>query len=317
MGFFELLKHFFYIKKVFNYCLKDIIAQKPAVLFLVDFSEFTLRLAEKIKELQPSIKIVRFVSPQIWASRPKRIARIVKAFDSLCSILPFEKKIYNDYDPNFDAVYVGNPLLDQEKPLISKDSFFREHNLPKDKKIIAVLPGSRSQEIKKHLPIILKAISKLKNDYNFIFIKSDLVDFSEYNSEIEKLPIKIIKNNFNQEAIKYSDLIWSKSGTSTLQVAILLKPAIVFYKVNLLTYLIAKRIVKTKYISLVNILANKEIYKELIQNDFNAQQIILETEKLEKNQAIIEAELVKVRESLAGKAAYNTAKVIRKYLKQP
>ncbi len=220
---------------------------------------------------------MRYVSPQIWASRSKRIDDIVYAYDSLCCILPFEKKLYNGYD--IDARYVGHPLLDQYRINIDFKTFKTQNgiNLLKNQKIISIFPGSRQQEIDKHLVTLIKSVKALKNrsssiglEYEFLICKSnEIILKDEFLEQIDELGIKIIDSKYQWEVMKYSDFILCKSGTSTLQAIIAGTPALVFYKMNALTFAIGKRIVKIKYIGLANIIANKEIYPELIQDDFN------------------------------------------------
>ncbi len=283
MGIWEVLKHFFLIKKLFSKIKKDIINTNPAVVLLVDFSEFNLKMGKTLRNylnldtVKTKFKIVRYVSPQIWASRSKRIDDIVYAYDSLCCILPFEKKLYNGYD--IDARYVGHPLLDQYRINIDFKTFKTQNgiNLLKNQKIISIFPGSRQQEIDKHLVTLIKSVKVLKNrsssiglEYEFLICKSnEIILKDEFLEQIDELGIKIIDSKYQWEVMKYSDFILCKSGTSTLQAIIAGTPALVFYKMNALTFAIGKRIVKIKYIGLANIIANKEIYPELIQDDFN------------------------------------------------
>ena len=294
MGIWEVLKHFLLIKKLFTKIKQDIIDTDPAVVLLVDFSEFNLKMGKALRNYlnankdKPSFKIVRYVSPQIWASRSKRITDIVYSYDSLCCILPFEKKLYDGYD--IDARYVGHPLLDQYKINIDFETFKNQNKITltdNNKKIISIFPGSRQQEIDKHLVTLIKSVQMLKNrsrstglEYEFLLCKSnEIVLKDEFLEQIKEIGIKIVDSRFQWEVMKYSDFILCKSGTSTLQAVIAGTPSLVFYRMNALTFAIGKRIVKIKYIGLANIIADKEIYPELIQDDFNEKNITEITEQ--------------------------------------
>ena len=299
MGIWEVLKHFFLIKKLFAKIKQDIIDTNPAVVLLVDFSEFNLKMGKALRNYlnfittKHKFKIVRYVSPQIWASRSKRINDIVYAYDSLCCILPFEKKLYDGYD--IDARYVGHPLFDQYKINQDFDTFKEQNKITltskKNIKIISIFPGSRQQEIDKHLSTLIKSVEMLKSrsnsiglEYEFLLCKSnEIVLKDEFMRQIKELGIKIIDSTYQWEVMKYSDFILCKSGTSTLQAVIAETPALVFYKMNALTFAIGKKIVKIKYIGLANIIANKEIYPELIQDDFNEKNITEITENFLSN----------------------------------
>lgn len=319
MGFFELVRHVFVIRKAFNTVLMNILKDRPEAVLMIDFSEFHIKLAKKIKKHLPGTKIIKYVSPQIWASRSGRIKDIVKYYDCLCCILPFETEIYTDYP--LDCRYVGHPLADRYELRLSGAEFYEKFCLDENKTLISVFPGSRLQEIKKHMAVISefagKILKKNKNIEIVLCLSGNLPEkiFDNYN-----LPdsVKIIPSKYQWEIMSFSGIVLSKSGTTTLQTALTGTPSVVFYKVNPLSFFIAKRIVRSKYISLPNIIAQKEINPELIQSEFNPENLIAEVEKLLKNEDIYELrrkELEDVKRELGGKgAAKKVADAVIEYL---
>ena len=286
MGFIELFKHSFVIRKAFRTVLKNIIADKPSAVLMIDFSEFHIKLAEKIKKLLPDTKIIKYVSPQIWASRKKRIRDIAKYYDCLCCILPFEPEIYKN--ELIDCRYVGHPLMDKYKIGLGFSEFYVKFGLSEDKTLISVFPGSREQEVKKHMPVLKGFFEKIRarDDVEIVICRSENIKEDTFTSINLPAGIKMISSEYQWEIMEHSGIVLCKSGTSTLQTAITKTPSIVFYKVNPLSFYIAKKIIKTKFISLPNIIAGKQINPELIQSEFTAENLLAETEKLLNNEDI-------------------------------
>lgn len=319
MGFFELLRHAFVIRKALNTVLKSILRDRPKVVLMIDFSEFHIKLAKKIKKYLPGTKIVKYVSPQIWASRSGRINDIVKYYDCLCCILPFEKGIYSDHE--FDCRYVGHPLADRYELKISCSELYEKFSLDENKTLISVFPGSRMQEIRKHMTVIsefTRMLLKKSSDVEIVVCMSGNLPDNIFDSY--KLPpsVKIVPSKYQWEVMSFSGIVLCKSGTSTLQTAVAGTPSIVFYKINPFSFFIAKRIVKLKYISLPNIIAQKEINPELIQSEFTPENLIKEVEKLLNNEDIYKLrrkELAIVKSSLGGKgAAMKVAEAVIEYM---
>ena len=320
MGFFEIFSHLFLIRKVMNTMVKNILKDKPKVVLLIDFSEFHIKLAKRLKKHNVESKIIKYVSPQIWASRSKRITDIVASYDCLCCILPFEKEIYKDHD--IDCRYVGHPLLDKVKIRYEEEEFYKFLKIDKNKKIISIFPGSRNQEVNKHIDVIVKAVRGLKSerkDLSFFICKSENITFENYFKIFKEEKIEIIDSVYQWELIKYSDIVLCKSGTSSLQAAIMKTPAIIFYKLNSFSYQIAKRIIKTPYISLPNIIANKMIIPELMQDDFTAENLKVESLKYLNDEEYYDDtvnELEKVSNSIGDKGAgKKVAQAVIEYLK--
>ena len=276
MGFWEVITHLRTILKNISFCKQDILAYQPDAILLVDYPGFNLRIAEWAHE--KGIKVIYYISPQVWAWKQKRVHKIKKVVDKMYVILPFEAEFYKRFD--YEVTYLGHPLLDEiGKHAFSEEqrkAFYAKHAL-NDLPIIAVLPGSRRQEVSKKLPIMLDAL-KAFPEYQVVIAGAPSLDaefYAPFNSE----NVKMISNE------TYALLASSKaavvtSGTATLETALFKIPEVVCYKSSRFSYEIAKRLVKVEYISLVNLIMNREVVKELIQADCNSTDIRNELTKL-------------------------------------
>lgn len=274
MGFIEVLFNLKTILKNIKFCKSDILAWKPDVLILIDYPGFNLRIAEFAHK--NGIKVAYYISPQIWAWKKSRVHAIKKHVDKMMVILPFEKDFYAKYD--FQVEFVGHPLLDALPSEVNNEALFRKENNLSDKPIIALLPGSRKQEISKMLQIMLDIIDDFP-DYQFVIAGAPSMDNAFYQDIIKNQAIGFV-NNKTQQLLLISDAALVTSGTATLETALLGIPEVVCYKANAVSYQIAKRIVDIKYISLVNLIMDKEIVKELIQDDLNAKSLKKELYKI-------------------------------------
>jgi len=283
MGVVEVIKKLSTIRKNFRFCEADIARYQPDVLILIDFSGFNLRVAKWAKK--NGYKVFYYISPQVWASRSGRVKDIKKYVDRMFVILPFEKDFYKKYD--YEVSYVGHPLLDIVQAHPSDINFKTENQLPENKEIIALLPGSRKQEINALLSEMVK-LPSLFPDYHFVIAVAPNQSIENYQKHI---PVGI-KNislipNKTYDILQNAKAAIVKSGTSTLETALFRVPQIVCYKANPIFYFIAKRLIKVKYISLVNLILDRPLVKELIQNDFNIRdleeelKLILDKEKVE------------------------------------
>ncbi|MEN9400748.1 MAG: hypothetical protein RL632_1851 [Bacteroidota bacterium] len=275
MGFQEVLMNLRTILRNMKECKADIEAFKPDALFLIDYPGFNLRIAEWAKE--KGIPVYYYVSPQVWAWKQSRVYKIRKVVDHMFVILPFEKAFYEKFDYTVD--FVGHPLLDaihryeEEKTAVD----FLERNQLTAKPIVAILPGSRRQEIAKKLPIMLAAVEHL-SDYQIVVAGAPSMDESYY-AEFLPTNTKIV---FGQtyDLLANSIAAVVTSGTATLETALFNVPEVVCYKSSPVSYHIAKRLVKIKYISLVNLIMDREVVKELIQGACTAEQIRAELNKI-------------------------------------
>ena len=270
MGFVEVLANIRTIIGNIAFCKKDIEAFQPDALLLIDYPGFNLRIAEWAK--LKGIKIYYYISPTVWAWKESRVYKIKKAVDHMFVILPFEKPFYDKF--NYHVDYVGHPLLDaiHQYRFIQKDrvQFIHENKLNQDP-IIAILPGSRKQEIRKKLPVMLEAVKDLAN-YQIIVAGAPSLDHSFYQEFIKSNSVKIVHGK-TYDLLSASEAAIVTSGTATLETALLDVPEVVCYKTSKISYSIAKRLVKIKFISLVNLIMDKEVVRELIQNDCTSEAI--------------------------------------------
>ncbi len=277
MGFSEVLLHLKTILNNIAFCKKDILAYNPDVLLLVDYPGFNLRIAKFAKKNK--IRVYYYISPTIWAWHESRVYTIKKYVDRMFVILPFETDFYKKY--NYEADFVGHPMLDtlDERNNTEQTNNFKTINNIDERPIIAMLPGSRKQEIKKILPVMLSVIKKFP-EYNFVIAGISSIPENLYKQYTLPYPeVKIIYNN-TQELLKNSFSALVKSGTSTLEAALMNVPQVVCYKTSFITYRLAKWLAKVKYISIVNLIMNSETVKELIQYEMTEEAISCELKKI-------------------------------------
>ncbi|WP_298237814.1 lipid-A-disaccharide synthase [uncultured Algibacter sp.] len=269
MGFIEVIMNLSKIFKDISLCKQDIESFSPDVLIFIDNSGFNLRIAKWAK--QKGYKTNYYISPQVWASRAKRVHAIKRDIDAMYVILPFEKEFYKSKF-NYDVTFVGHPLIDAIADRTQVDEFeFRNDYLLNDKPIIALLPGSRKQEIKKTLSVMLSLVDDYPN-YQFVIAGAPSQEYEFYKTFINKQNIRFVPNK-TYDLLSVSSAAIVTSGTATLETALFKVPQVVCYKGSNISYQIAKRIITLKYISLVNLIMDKKVVTELIQNDFNTKQL--------------------------------------------
>lgn len=271
MGFVEVLLNLRTILKNIRFCKEDILKFKPDVLILVDYPGFNLHIAEWAKK--NGIKTFYYISPQVWAWKENRVSKIKKSVDQLFVILPFEKDFYKKH--KMDVTFVGHPLLDaikQYKENLKSNQSTENFNLAKRDSIIALLPGSRKQEIQRKLPVMLKA-SELINGYQFIIAGAPSQTLSFYEPFIANYPNVSVVFDATYALLTEAQGAFVTSGTATLETALFKVPQVVCYKGGYISYLIAKRLIKVKYISLVNLILDKMAVEEYIQQDCTPEKI--------------------------------------------
>lgn len=314
MGFVEVL---FNLRKIFGYmsfCKKDITEFKPDVVVFIDNSGFNLRIAKWAKQL--GYKTHYYISPQVWASRASRVSAIKRDIDAMYTILPFEKDFYKQY--NYNVHFVGHPLIDgiADRKQIKVNEFKEKYQLD-DREIIAILPGSRKQEITKMLSVMLSLIEDFPN-YQFVIAGAPSQTNDFYNTFIGTKKIPLISNNtYDLLSVSYAALV--ASGTATLETALFKVPQVVCYKGSWLSYQIAKRIITLKFISLVNLIMDREVVTELIQNDFNKKRLKKELMKIltDSNREEIFLNYFELEKKLGGKgASKKTAQLIVNAIKK-
>jgi len=279
MGFVEVLLNIKTILNNISFCKSDILKFNPDKIIYIDYPGFNLRIAKwaRKKHFQNHY----YIAPQIWAWKENRIKEIKKNIDKLYVILPFEKPYFEDKH-QFEVSYVGHPLLDaiKERTKTNKIDFISQNQLS-NKPIIAILPGSRKQEVNKMLTIMLSVLLDFP-DYQFVIAGAPGLTQAFYQPFLKDKQIYLVQNKtYDLLDNSYAALV--TSGTATLETALFKVPEIVCYKGNRISYEIAKRIIKLKYISLVNLIMNEEVVKELIQHEFNHKNLKKELQKILKN----------------------------------
>ena len=333
MGFLEVVKNLRTIMGNLAFCKRDILEFQPDVVIFIDYPGFNLRIAKWLFNYQKSlktidsakIKLFYYISPQIWAWHTSRVHDIKRIMDKVFCILPFEKDFYKKYD--YDVDYIGHPLLDVVKKAKNTEGSLFEENTEIVKPVIALLAGSRRQEIEAMLPTMLAVVPYFP-DYHFVIAAASAQDLSYYSSFIKNASsnfnndsslnttVSIVKNQ-TYNVLKIATAALVKSGTSTLETALFGVPQVVCYKGSALSFAIAKRVVKIKYISLVNLIADKEIVKELIQDDFTVENLRVELQKAIDNQAIMKKDYEILRGILGNEGASERAAALMiKYLKR-
>ncbi len=314
MGFVDVFLHLPAILKNIKFVKQDIEEYKPDVVILVDYPGFNLRIAEFAHK--KGFKIFYYISPKIWAWKQSRVHKIKAFIDKMFIIFPFEKDFYKKYD--YEVEYVGNPILDAIETSKSDIKKFRKKYDLNEKRIIALLPGSRKREIQHNFPTMLKVAEKFP-EYQFVVAAAPSLDREVFEKYIKNKEIKLVYND-TYELLKHSKAAIVTSGTATLETAILNIPELVCYKGDNLSYHIAKRLVKVDYISLVNLVMQREIIKEFIQYDMTLENIGKELELILNNDVYRNTMLsnfAKLREILGGKgASKRTAEIIVRSLKE-
>ncbi len=324
MGFIEVIKNLRTIFRNIDFCKKDILENKPDVLVLIDYPGFNLRIAKWAK--RQGIKIIYYISPQVWAWKENRVKGIKESVDKMLVILPFEKDFYKKW--HYEVEYVGHPLVevieefgirnlelpDQNTATTSPNSQLQIPNSG----IVALLPGSRQQEILKKLPIMLE-VAKYFPSYQFVVAKAPGLDENFYNQLLAPYNNVSTVVNKTYELLAQSKAALVTSGTATLETALFAVPEVICYKGSSISYQIAKRLVKIKYIGLVNLIMDKEVVKELIQDDLTVENLKKELETLlnsKEKQELLKNDYAALKNLLSqgGHASANAAKSIYNFL---
>jgi lipid-A-disaccharide synthase len=309
LGFVEVVKHLPFIREVQRKLIEIIKQEKINYVVLVDYPGFNLNIAKKLKKL--GIKIIYYVSPQIWAWAKGRIRKVKRFVDKMLVVFPFEVEFYKK--ENINVEHVGHPLVERinQYKFLSRDEFFSKFHLDKQKEILLVMPGSRKQEVKEIFPEIISSANKLADKFNLqvVVAKSKNIDEKLFHdfARSEKF---ITIEDYNYELMKYSSFGIIKSGTSTLEAGYFTLPMIIVYKTSTLTYLIGKQLVKLDKIGMVNILLDEMVVPELIQNEANTENIFNVASKIlsdGKTYQAVKQKLEWVKEKLGGDGASKKA----------
>jgi len=279
--------------------------RKPDLLVLIDFPEFNLRLARLAKGL--GIPVLYYVSPQIWAWRRGRVRQIARLVDQMAVVFPFEVSFYEQY--GVKVSFVGHPLLNAVRVVHGREVVLPKLGLDPAKPTVALLPGSRRREVEFHLPVMLEAAARLRRerDVQFVCVRASTVDAQDVACMLKKSSFSMpVVETERYDALNAADLVWTASGTATLETALLLKPMIIVYRLSRLTYLLARLLVKVDHIGMVNLIADERIVPELVQDDLKPERIIEESRILLDNQTVrvrIVEKLTRLRERLGSPGA--------------
>ena len=273
IGFTSIVFNIFKIKKKINFTIEEIIKFNPDILFTVDSPEFTLRVAEKVKKINPLIKTIHYVAPQVWIWRENRVKKFKKFLDHVLLLFDFEKKYFDK--ENIKNTFVGHPLLEKE----NNQKVDLSNLLTTKKKIISIFPGSRESEIKVLMPILsdfVKLMNKNFNNFSFVFHATN-ENKNHINNYLQKLYIDNIQvisdENIKNKTLLNSIFAVAKSGTISLEICNFKIPSIIIYKINFINYFIMKLLIKVKYANIINIINKKEIIPELLQGECNPNEI--------------------------------------------
>ena len=316
IGFWEVLKKYTKIRKVFYQILGEIEEKKPDAVILIDYPGFNLRLAEKVKKL--GIPIIYYISPQVWAWGKKRVKQIARLVSKMIVIFPFEEELYKKADVSVD--FVGHPIMDVLESRENKREDIRnEFGLENGDQLVGIFPGSREQEIRRHLPVFLdvsKVIKQRKENVKFVIGAASAEVMEQIKGITSEYPIVCGRAYDVMEA---SDLVLTSSGTATLETACFGTPMVVIYKLSCLTYAMIKRLINVPHIAMANVVAQRRIVPEFVQEEANVENISREAIDILENddrQNKIKNDLAIVRKALGGPgAARRAAKVVSEVLK--
>lgn len=273
MGIFEIIPHIVRIKKLINLTVADIIDKSPDLLITIDSPAFTYRVAKQARQLRPKLKIIHIVAPSVWAYKPGRALKYAKVYNHLLALLPFEPAYFNKV--GLECHYIGHPVLEQ-KFYHDKVALKSQLAIPNDAKVICLTPGSRQGEILRHMPIFCHALNIVNSQFKNLYVIIVLANVDHQHlieAFLKEAKFHFIFSTDRLKSFAAADTALAKSGTNTIEVAASKTTMIVAYKINWLSFLLISLLIKVRWISLINIIANKEIIPEFIQSNCNPQSI--------------------------------------------
>lgn len=314
MGFISLATNLFKIFNFISFCKKDILEFKPDAIILIDYGGFNLKIAQFAKK--KGIPVLYYIPPKVWAWYQSRAWKLKASVDRMFVILPFEEEFYKKYD--FHVDYVGNPVLDAIKSFHVNADFISKHGISPDQKLVALLPGSRKIELKLIVPLMAE-IADANKDVQFIVAAVSNLPDDLYHDLKGKPNVKFVEGE-TYDLLSRADAAIVTSGTATLETALFKVPQVVVYKTNALEYFIASSLVQVKFISLVNLIAGREVIREMIQTNATKELVQAELQKLLYDQSYqysIKMEYENLYKVLdTGSASENTARLIIEHLTQ-
>jgi lipid-A-disaccharide synthase len=301
-----VLRHLPRLYKILWNLVDSIREEKPDALLLIDYPGFNLKLAKKAKS--HGVPVMMFNGPQIWAWRKKRLQQVIECIDKLVVLFPFELELYAN--TRVEVNFFGHPLVKEPQTLTDLQIFRDTLLTDPGNKLVTLAPGSRPSEIRQHLPVILETVKQgeFKN-VEFVLPLADGLNFQTVEIQLSGLPIRVIKGQFEQ-CIEASDAAIVASGTASLQAGLAIVPYVLIYRVSPISFWIAKRLALVPFLGILNLLAKKQVVKELLQNDFTPENLIRELKSILENDSsneIIKNEMRKVRGLLGDSGAYARA----------
>ena len=296
LGFTRVILNIFKIKRKINDTVKEILKFKPDILFSVDSPDFTLRVAKEVKKIDPSIKTIHFVAPQVWVWREQRVKQLKSFLDHILLLFPFEKKYFDK--EGIQSTFTGHPLLEeQEKSKVDISQIIKDN-----KKIFSIYPGSRLSEINVLIPILFKFVKKMNEKYKDLFFV-----FHSTSENVQLIQNLLLKQGFKNcgaigdekiksHILKSSIFAVSKSGTISLEICNAKVPSIIIYKMGMINFFIVKMLVKVKFANIINIAAKEEIIPELLQSKCNPTNIYNTVDKLLSNKSTLDKQVIKTQE---------------------
>ena len=292
LGFTSVILNLFKIKKKINETVKEIIKFKPDILFSVDSPDFTLRVAKEVKKIDPSIKTIHLVAPQVWLWREYRVKKLKNYLDHILLLFPFEKKYFDK--ENINSTFIGHPLLENS----NKNKIDISQIIKDNKKIFSIFPGSRLSEINVFLPILFTFVKMMNKKYKDLFFV-----FHSTTNHVKKVQGLLLSEGLDNcgaiadekiksQILKSSIFAVAKSGTISLEICNAKVPSIIIYKMNIINFLIIKMLIKVKFANIINIAANKEIIPELLQSKCNAKNIYNTVDDLLRNKDKLERQIL-------------------------
>ena len=296
LGFTRVILNIFKIKRKINDTVKEILKFKPDILFSVDSPDFTLRVAKEVKKIDPSIKTIHFVAPQVWVWREQRVKQLKSFLDHILLLFPFEKKYFDK--EGIQSTFTGHPLLEeQEKSKVDISQIIKDN-----KKIFSIYPGSRLSEINVLTPILFEFVKKMNEKYKDLFFV-----FHSTSEHVRLIQNFLLKQGFKNcgaigdekiksHILKSSIFAVSKSGTISLEICNAKVPSIIIYKMGMINFFIVKMLVKVKFANIINIAAKEEIIPELLQSKCNPTNIYNTVDKLLSNKSTLDKQVIKTQE---------------------
>jgi lipid-A-disaccharide synthase len=307
LGITEILAHLPQLIRAMRGLVGAAEKRRPALAVLTDFPGFHLRLARKLKPL--SVRNVYYICPQFWAWRPWRVRIVRRRFALALCIFPFEEKFFGD--AGVPVKFIGHPLVGKVRPSQGREAFFAAHQLDPSKKLVTILPGSRNSELKRHLPVLREACSRIHSEMAVQFVVAAAPGRSAMLQQgwPRGLDVPVIEGH-TYDALAHADASIVSSGTATVEAALLDAPMVVVYRVSALTAILAKPLVRTEFFSMVNLIAGREVVPEVIQKDFTPERVAAQTLRLLSDSsavAVMRTQLAEVRRKLGPPGAVERA----------